>query len=408
MILDFSIGNYRSLYKIQTLNFRATSLVSEDKTLDSNNIVETEGGRILKAIGIYGPNGSGKSNLVKGLRIFRNLVEGSLVSETIMDDAAEPFKLTSEKGADSGFFQIQLLIDQRKYRYGFTLQPGGAVLQEWLFGPAEKNETWYFKRSEATVETNKEWFEEAYSLPFDKLRSNTLFLTFVSAYNGQVAQSIRNFITRRISFQNVSSKGRIIVGISSTRSTNRLIKEGRADLVLEWLKSAGLVYSGINVEDIDNFVERVLLEKNIFDKFGKATGKVQLDLDKNESAGTKKFYGFIGTLYQMFSRGGVLVSDEIDNNFHPSLLQQFIRFFNDPDINKAGAQLVFTSHDTNLMQPDILRRDQIYFTEKSHADETILYSLADLKGIRNNADFARQYLAGFYGALPLLEKYKQD
>jgi hypothetical protein len=74
----------------------------------------------------------------------------------------------------------------------------------------------------------------------------------------------------------------------------------------------------------------------------------------------------------------------------------------------AGAQLLFTSHNTNLLQPDILRRDQIYFTEKSNKDETILYSLADLKGIRNNADFARQYLAGFYGALPMLEGFKQQ
>ena len=103
----------------------------------------------------------------------------------------------------------------------------------------------------------------------------------------------------------------------------------------------------------------------------------------------------------------MLISDEIDNNFHPSLLRQFVRFFNDPSINSAGAQLLFTSHDTNLLDPEILRRDQIYFAEKSVKDETILYALSDLKGIRNNADFARQYLAGFYGALPMLEKYKE-
>ena len=75
------------------------------------------------------------------------------------------------------------------------------------------------------------------------------------------------------------------------------------------------------------------------------------------------------------------------------------------ELNLKGAQLLFTSHDTNLLNPTILRRDQIYFTEKSIADETILYSLADLKGIRNNTDFARQYLAGFYGALPILQNF---
>ncbi|HVX00227.1 MAG TPA: AAA family ATPase, partial [Candidatus Babeliaceae bacterium] len=90
MILDFSIGNYRSFNKIQTLDFRATPLVSEDKTVDRNNIKESAGSGILKTIGLYGPNGSGKSNLVKGLRIFQLLVERSLDSEGIMDFAADP------------------------------------------------------------------------------------------------------------------------------------------------------------------------------------------------------------------------------------------------------------------------------------------------------------------------------
>lgn len=81
--------------------------------------------------------------------------------------------------------------------------------------------------------------------------------------------------------------------------------------------------------------------------------------------------------------------------------------FNNPAINKANAQLLFTSHDTNLMNPEIMRRDQFYFTEKSATDATVLYSLADLKGIRNNADFAKQYLAGYYGALPMLNTFTE-
>lgn len=103
-----------------------------------------------------------------------------------------------------------------------------------------------------------------------------------------------------------------------------------------------------------------------------------------------------------------MISDEIDNNFHPSLLQQLVQAFNNPAINKAGAQLLFTSHDTNLMNPQLLRRDQLYFTEKAINEESVLFSLADLKGIRNNADFARQYLAGFYGALPILKNLKPE
>jgi hypothetical protein len=190
----------------------------------------------------------------------------------------------------------------------------------------------------------------------------------------------------------------------SNELTNDLIKEGKTELVLSWLKRGGLDYIDVHVKEMESGFENVILEKAIFDKNGNPVGHTELDLDNNESAGSKKFYHNIGILHQLFQEGGIFISDEIDNNFHPSLLKQFVHFFNDARINTAGAQLLFTSHDTNLLQPDILRRDQIYFTEKSVTDETTLYSLSDLKGIRNNADFGRHYLGGFYGALPILEK----
>jgi uncharacterized protein len=413
MLLEFSLGNYRSFNSIQTLDFRATSLVSEDKLIDDQNIIDKGDSKVLKTIGLYGPNGSGKSNLLIGLRLFCQLVRSSLESEAIMEFAAEPFKLTTSETTHDGFFQVLLLIDYKKYRYGFTLTRNGEVQQEWLFGPAEKNETWYFKRSNNSIECNKEWFEEGHRLPLDNLRPNTLFLTFVSAYNGALAQSLRQFIIS-ISFENriTPNRGRRVlyrVGGSSTsnHSTNNLLREGKTDLVLKWMNSAGLQYSNIKLEETSNReYEFVVLEKSIYNSDGVETGKVEMDLSENESSGTQKFYSLIGRLYQKFTSGGVIVADEIDNNFHPSLLQHFIHFFNDNELNKKGAQLLFTSHDTNLLNPNILRRDQIYFTEKSIKDESLLYSLADLKGVRNNSDFARQYLAGFYGALPILQDLK--
>jgi AAA15 family ATPase/GTPase len=226
-----------------------------------------------------------------------------------------------------------------------------------------------------------------------------------------VAQAIRGFIVKNVYVEtdmstllrNRSNNRKRELGYLHDLHTNELVKTRQGELVLSWLKKAGLIYSDINVNEYGGGYENVLLKKAVLDRSGKAVGDADLDLELNESSGTKKFYYSIGILHQLFQQGGVMVSDEIDNNFHPSLLQEFIRFFNNPTINRAGAQLLFTSHDTNLLNPGILRRDQIYFTEKNITDETILYSLADLKGIRNNADFARQYLAGFYGALPILE-----
>lgn len=408
MLLEFSISNYRSINELQKLDLRATPLVSEDKSVDDRNIIDKEGNKVLKTIGLYGPNGSGKSNLLNGLKLFCRMVQNSLESERIMLSAAEPFKLTNTAHDHHGFFQVIVLVNEKKYRYGFTLNGDKGIQQEWLFGPAEKNETWYFKRTNNKVETNKEWFEEGHQLPLDNLRPNTLFLTFVSAYNGELANSLKQFFGR-ISFEggkmttNHLLNESLSLNLVSRAATNDLLRTGNAELVLDWLRSVGLSYANIRLEERENRQENILLEKSVYDANGHQTGKAIFDLTQNESSGTQKFYALIGRLHQKFSEGGVIVEDELDNNFHPSLLQQFVSFFNNKTLNPKGAQLLFTSHNTNLLEPNILRRDQIYFTEKSMADETILYSLADLKGIRNNSDFARQYLAGFYGALPMLQ-----
>lgn len=414
MLLEFSLSNYRSFYGLQKLDLRATPLVSEDKSVDDRNIIDKEGNKVLKTVGLYGPNGSGKSNLINGLKVFCRLVKNSLLNETVMSSAADPFKQTNARPDHSGFFQAIVLIEGKKYRYGFTLNGNGGVQQEWLFGPAEKNETWYFKRTGTKIESNKERFEEGYHLPLATLRPNTLFLTFVSAFNGVLAASLKQFFDS-ISFEGckMTTSHRIneLFDLNQVNwaTTNDLIRKGNAETVLGLLKSVGLSYSNIRLKEMDNGrKEYVLLEKSIYDADGNETGKAVFDLEQNESSGTQKFYALIGWLQQKFSEGGVIVEDELDNNFHPSLLQQVIRFFNNKEINPKGAQLLFTSHDVNLLNPDLLRRDQIYFTEKSVVEETVLYSLADLKGIRNNSDFARQYLAGFYGALPILQTLRSD
>ncbi len=192
-------------------------------------------------------------------------------------------------------------------------------------------------------------------------------------------------------------------------STNKLVEAGNEEMILTWLKEVGLVYNGIRIpKDESNPVSPVFLSKNIYDDLGHIIGQTEMDLNNDESEGTRKFYTYIGKLYRKFIDGGLYICDDIDSNFHPSLLQKIIKLFQNPNINKANAQLLFTSHDTNLMDPDIMRRDQFYFAEKTIYEATKLYSLADLKGIRNNADFARQYLAGIYGALPILGDYLEN
>jgi len=415
MIIKFSVGNYRSFNAIQSINFKATGLVSEDKKVDERNIISVQDDQVLRILALYGANGSGKSNVLEGLQVFSNLIINSLESDQLAFMTFNPFMYATGNGQNAGYFQVILVLDGKKFRYGFELNLSGDIQSEWLFGPAEIKETYYFKRTGQEVHVNLERFDEGDGLPLTKLKADTLFLTFCTAYDGEISTLIRDYFKDQIYFEGMSRFSGFFVkdyrGIGE-RETDALISSGQKDIVLKWLREAGMNYEDVEVETLDSDRpiqrRRVWLWKPVFDDQGKVSGKAKLNLARDESEGSKKFYKFIGILARLFERGGIFVSDEIDSNFHPSLLKKLISLFQDPAVNKANAQLLFTSHDTNLMDHDLMRRDQFYFTEKSLREETRLYSLADLKGIRNNADFARQYLSGIYGAIPILGSYLEE
>jgi AAA15 family ATPase/GTPase len=415
MVIEFSVANFCSFDQIQTLSFRATKLDSLDEKVEANNIMIMEDQRFLKIVGAYGANASGKTNFIKALSFFKEMVTNSVVAEGFSALGVNPFRQSANSKQRPSYFQIVLLLKERKYRYGFTLDNNADIGSEWLFGPAGKNETFYFKRTKDQIQTNAEWFEEGTSLPEDNLRADALFLSFCSSYNGAISKSIRNFLFQKVTVDaKISRKGNRNLGLIGSLGglygmTNRLLETGNEEMILTWLKEVGLIYNGIRLPNEEaGFSNSVYLSKNVFDETGNIVGQTEMDLNQDESEGTKKFYTYIGKLYRKFQQGGLYVCDEIDSNFHPSLLQKIIKLFQNPQINKANAQLLFTSHDTNLMDPCIMRRDQFYFSEKNLYDATRLYSLADLKGIRNNADFARQYLAGLYGALPVLGDFLEE
>lgn len=414
MIIEFSVSNYCSFDSIQTLSFRATSLESGSNAVDSKNIINSENVRYLKTVGLYGANASGKTNLIKAITFFRDMVINSVVAEDYSKANVNPFRQSKTGFEKQSYFQIMLLIEHKKYRYGFTLKNNGDIGSEWLFGPAEKNETYYFKRTGQDIQVNGEWFSEGLSLPEDNLRSDALFLSFCSSYNGTVSKTIRRFLSfgvtidAKVSRRGLRAGAFLFDGIYG--QTNKLVESGNEGMILTWLKEVGLVYNAIRIPEREDRIagRQIFLSKNIYDEDGQVTGETEMNLNIDESEGTRKFYTYIGRFYRKFQEGGVYICDEIDSNFHPSLLLKIIQLFQNPNINKANAQLLFTSHDTNLMDPKVMRRDQFYFAEKNIYDSTKLYSLADLRGIRNNADFARQYLAGIYGALPMLGNYLEE
>ncbi len=419
MIVEFSVKNFRSISDLQTISFVATNLKSskENEQVDLNNIVPDHGMRLLKTIGIYGANASGKSNVIKALEFFRDAVSDLPSPESRLSKLAQPFLYQKDSEDTESFFQIVLIVEEKKYRYGFTIKknpdaidnPNASreiIANEWLFGPKNINQGKYFSRT--NLEIDKASLPENETIAPLKYE-HTLFLTHAASYNKDICAKIRDsisgFITSKLSTRSDMYRFHSIRQIDNPELKKRF---------LEFLKSFGLNYNDIYFKKDEDAssnsrfpLEKLFLTKNAcYDE--KVT--VTLNMQENESDGTKKLFDIAGLLLHAFNLGknGLIILDEIDSNFHPSLLIKLISFFNDPEINRSNVQLFFTSHDTNLMNPSLMRRDQFYFAEKGENEETRLYSLAELKGIRNDADFAKQYLAGFYGGVPMLSEFLND
>lgn len=420
MIVEFSVKNFRSISELQTISFVATNLKSskENEHVDLINIVSDNKMKLLKTIGIYGANASGKSNIIRALELFCEAISDLPSPESRLSKLTQPFLYQDASEKTESFFQVVIIINKKKYRYGFTVRKNltkdssepsfsrEIITSEWLFGPKKTNQGKYFSRKNLKVDKA--------SLPGNENIApleygHTLFLTHAASYNKDICAKVRNsisgFITTKFSTRSDFYRFHSIRQIEKDESKLKL---------LDFLRSFGLNYKDIiyKKEDESALNNNYPLEKLFLTKTAchDKNKNITLNMQENESDGTKKLFDLAGLFLHALSIdvSGLIILDEIDSNFHPSLLMKLIKLFNDPLINKSNAQLLFTSHDTNLMNPSLMRRDQFYFVEKEKNEGTRLYSLADLKGIRNDADFAKHYLAGFYGGVPVLSGFLND
>jgi uncharacterized protein len=415
MIVEFSVKNYRSIFDLQTVSFLATGLKSstENELVDQNNIFTESDVNLLKTVGIYGANASGKSNIITALEDFCDAIHELPSPSSRLGSLTQPFLYQENPEQTESFFQIVLLVKGKKYRYGFTVKKNPEttdeqesskeiITNEWLFGPKNKNQVNYFTRKNLHIDYgNLEGSENIPALKYP----HSLFLTHAASFDTNICADIRRIIGSYIT-RGLSTPTHYYRFHSIRQIENRELKFR----FLHFFNSFGFNFTDIyfkkNEDDTKNRfpLDKIFLVKSNPNEY---SGEVTLNMLHHESEGTQRLFDLAGLLLHAFSIkvSGLLILDEIDRNFHPSLLIKLISLFNNPAINLSNAQLLFSSHDTNIMNPSIMRRDQFYFAEKGKKENTKIYSLAELKGIRNDADFAKQYLAGFYGSTPLLSEY---
>jgi uncharacterized protein len=374
----------------------------EDETIDRNNVFEIpQDISLLKSAAIYGANASGKSNLVRAISFVRNFVLNSAVGRKVKDRIdTEIYKLSKDTENEPSYFEIIFEIGTTRYRYGFEVDRR-SVKSEWLYQTLSTQESELFTREEKAIEVFDN-FSEGKELN-KKTRDNALFLSVVAQFNGEIATKIIDWFDRTLV---------VIFDLEDELEYEGMTDEimdddDRRQSLINLVRTLDLGIEDIRIvltpfEDVDEtFLHEVKIAHWRYDTDNNKLSIEQFDLNNEESAGTQKLYRLSGLLLNLLEDGGVLIVDELDSRLHPLITGAIVKLFNSPKTNPNNAQLIFTTHDTNLLSSNLFWKDQIWFTEKNRYGATDLYSLAEYK-IPEQSSFEQDYIAGKYGAVPFI------
>jgi len=426
VLVEFRVKNFRSFRDEQVL-----SLVASNDTVLEENCVDEDKLRLLKAAGIYGPNASGKSNLIKAINIMKDIVLNSANYKPGENLPTQPFLLDEESHKEPSSFEVVFYHGDIRYQYGFSIT-NEHIHDEWLlaYPKGRKAQTWYhrtFSKRGAVWKFSSFFKGEKVQLK-SKTRDNALFLSVGAQWNNKQLTTVYEWFRDKLRV--VPTKGffgpdtpKMLLDIEQEENLGKELYV----FVTEALRHADLGIRGVNVQkrkiDIntifpdnlsDETREKLLehLEKNPRLKvemlhFSTRTDEiVSLPLEE-ESDGTQRFFQLLGPWLMAVNNGYTVFIDELETSLHPLLTRELIKFIQDPMNNKTGAQLVFATHDVTLLDPELFRRDQIWFTEKDKGAATQLYSMSDYKEGKPRKGEAMQkgYLSGRYGAIPILEAF---
>jgi len=417
MLIEFNVRNYRSFFETQTLSMAAGTT----KELKKKNIFApaVKGcPQLLRSAVVYGPNGGGKSNLIKALSFMQKFVLfSSKESQEGEDIGRKPFLLHTDGPSQASEFEVVFVQDNIRYQYGFAVTET-RVTHEWLLAyPGNRAQRW-FERKYNPEKEQYDWYfgpklAGSKKTWQDATRSNALFLSTAVQLNSEQLRPALAWFQRLV----VIRHGELIQRNFTVESCED--EEKCAD-ILEFLKDAGIDVDGIEIReekaDDKNFLSdlpdevRTFFQKDLKGKsFKEVFFKHQLRDSKRsvsfplseESDGTQKLFAYVAPWLDVLNNGRVLIVDELDNSFHPHLVRFLLKLIHDPASNNANGQLIFSTHDTSILDAKILRRDQIWFMEKDDTHATQLYPLTDFHPRQKEA-LERGYLQGRFGALPYI------
>ena len=400
MLLEFSLENFLSFQKRVTFSMIGNST----KGLDDNYFL-LDDNKILKVAAIYGANASGKSNLFKVLGTVIYMIEHSTNSSINYKLPIIPFKFSDTN--DLSKFEIKFIKNNIRYVYGFSAN-SEKIVDEYLYYYPKGKEAKIFDRTNTDNYSFSQNDVKKLNEIKDKTAKNKFFISVATNWNYDKTKDAYDFLTYDLGIcYNLESLKNVAFEFYDSDNGKRRKKE-----ILNYLKKADFNIADFEVDarsvpDVFLHDNDYVLNNGEYKVYGVKFKHVIdnkeyfLNFDE-ESLGTQMFFILLPFVSMAMEKNRILVIDELDKSLHPFLLQYIISIFNNPNINKNCSQLIFNTHDTNLLDLNLLRRDQIWFTEKDFTTGSCdLYSLSDFS-VRKNENIEKGYLLGRYGAVPFI------
>lgn len=399
MLIQFRVENHRSLRDEQILSLVASSHKAGTHVLRTEGLGEA----VVPVIAIYGANASGKSNVLAALRFMTAAVRNSQTRWNVEGTPQQPFRL-SGKAREPSLYEVEIIVDGIRFRYGFQLS-ALCIEEEWLFAWPHERKAMWFEREGDKFEFGKTLRGENETIR-SLTRPNSLFLSAAAQNNHAALLPIYRHITDwRFPYTLPGGFGSSVVSMVSQRLDAQGGAAGR-DAIVQLLQGADTGILDVRVERLEERSKWGTRPRSELQFRHRTVDGAETWLRiGEESSGTVALIQLAPHIIDTLRGGGLLCIDEIESSLHPTLALNIVRLFNDPVHNTRNAQLIFATHDTNLLgsvigEP-VLHRDRVWFTEKDEGGWTHLYPLTDFHP-RKEENLERGYLQGRYGAIPFL------
>ncbi len=409
MIIDFSVKNFRSIKEEQGISFVASNY---DKSLPQN-LIDVQlpglpGLKLLKGLAIYGANASGKTNVLKALHYLSFTVEESATFWGSGDTTGtEPFALDPEKQKEPSEFSLRFVVEKVRYHFTLILDEYRVLYETLSAFPKGKEQIWY----ERSWDERREVYDWKPERPTgfrrdptieDYTRDNALFLSTAVNLNNKDLEPIYLWFKNQYKYSELGSD---FFTLSANHTISSLLENAvNKNDVIKLLQHAdfGVLSAKANDREIRpvDLPDDTLITEITFGHRGKSGIEYPLDWE-HESSGTRKFFALAGPWLEILENGYVICVDEIGSSMHTTMVAELLRLLFSDIHNKNGAQIIFTTHNSLLLDLSLLRRDQIWFTDKDDEGATNIYPLSDYKP-RKNESLVRGYMAGRYGAVPFI------